>query len=333
MPAPRKVVRRSDIEDKNIKTKAAFEQFIYEKAANGLVEETLSSYRITFNKFLAFFEESVENTYDIGSELITEWKVCMSSVEELRTTTINHHISNIRAFLYWCMEDDRNYVRPFRITLTKVKEEMPKDYTVEEVKALLKKPERKAPFTEWRMWAVCCFVIGTGARLGTLVDIRFRDIDLNNGKVFYQHTKNKKLQFANLSPQLVKSLNDYISEWLYNAKEDDYLFCKQDMGQISKAALSQAYGHYAHSRGVKKSNIHGLRHTFAREWFLNGGDVVQLSKILGHSTLAMSEHYMNVYADMAKDRFVEYNPLDNITRNAGTKRIVRNKNKANGGTA
>ena len=29
MPAPRKVVRRSDIEDKNIKTKAAFEQFIY----------------------------------------------------------------------------------------------------------------------------------------------------------------------------------------------------------------------------------------------------------------------------------------------------------------
>lgn len=39
------------------------------------------------------------------------------------------------------MEDDRNYVRPFRITLTKVKEEMPKDYTVEEVKALLKKNE------------------------------------------------------------------------------------------------------------------------------------------------------------------------------------------------
>ena len=54
---------------------------------------------------------------------------------------------------------------------------------------------------------------------------------------------------------------------------------------------------------------------------------------VGHSTLAMSEHYMNVYADMAKDRFVEFNPLDNITRNAGTKRIVRHKSKANGGTA
>ena len=70
---------------------------------------------------------------------------------------------------------------------------------------------------------------------------------------------------------------------------------------------------YTYSREVEKSNIHGLRYTFAREWFLNGGDVVQLSKILGHSTLAISEHYMNVYADMARDRFVEYNPLDNIT--------------------
>lgn len=325
MPAPRKVVRRSDNENKNVKTQAAFEEFISEKIANGLVEETLSSYEITLKKFMDYFGSQVENTYDIESAMFTQWKHYMKGVEELKDTTVNHHISNIRVFMYWCMEDDRNYVKPFRITLSKVREEMPKDYTVEEVKALLKKPNRKASFAEWRMWAVCCFVIGTGARLGTLVDIRMRDIDLKNGKVFYQHTKNRKLQFANLSPQLVSNLNDYISEWLGNATEDDYLFCKQDFGQITKASLSQAYRQYTHSRGVEKSNIHGLRHTFAREWFLNGGDVVQLSKILGHSTLAMSEHYMNVYADMARDRFVEYNPLDNITRNAGTKKKVSRK--------
>ena len=58
---------------------------------------------------------------------------------------------------------------------------------------------------------------------------------------------------------------------------------------------------------------------------MNGGDVVQLSKILGHSTLAMSVHYMNIYADMARDRFVQYNPLDNIAR-SGAKKTVRRKN-------
>ena len=110
-----------------------------------------------------------------------------------------------------------------------------------------------------------------------------------------------------------------------NVEEDDYLFCNVSGEQLSKASLAQGYRQYTRDRGVNKSNIHGLRHTFAREWFLNGGDVVQLSKILGHSTLAMSEHYMNIYADMARDRFVQYNPLDNIAR-SGAKKTVRRKN-------
>ena len=38
MPAPRKVVRRSDSENKNVKTQAAFEEFISQKLADGLVE-------------------------------------------------------------------------------------------------------------------------------------------------------------------------------------------------------------------------------------------------------------------------------------------------------
>lgn len=119
MPAPRKVVRRSDNENKNVKTQAAFEEFISEKIANGLVEETLSSYEITFKKFMEYFESQVENTYDIDSAMFTQWKHYMKGVEKLRDTTVTHHISNIRVFMYGCMEDDRNYVKPFRITLSK----------------------------------------------------------------------------------------------------------------------------------------------------------------------------------------------------------------------
>ena len=109
-----------------------------------------------------------------------------------------------------------------------------------------------------------------------------------------------------------------------NVEEDDYLFCNVSGEQLSKASLAQGYRQYTRDRGVNKSNIHGLRHTFAREWFLNGGDVVQLSKILGHSSLAMSEHYMNIYADSARDRFNECNPLERLTRGNGRKGVRRN---------
>ena len=126
-----------------------------------------------------------------------------------------------------------------------------------------RKRKNKAKFTEWRNYAICNFVIGTGARLGTLVAIRMQDIDLKNGIVFYQHTKNKKLQIANLSPQLVKILNDYITMWRYDVEDNDYLFCNVSGEQLTKAGLTQSYREYTHSRGVNKTNIHGLRHTFA----------------------------------------------------------------------
>ncbi|WP_052082672.1 tyrosine-type recombinase/integrase [Intestinimonas butyriciproducens] len=302
---------------------AIFNEFIAEKKALGRVDETLKSYKTTYKKFCEYFGESAEETGNIIGSMFVEWTNAMRD-EGLKAATINHNLSDMRTFMYWCMDKSRQYIDRFRIRLIKVQEEMPKDYTVEEVKALLRKPDRKAKFTEWRSWAICCFVVGTGARLGTLVEIRMKDIDLKNGKVFYQHTKNKKLQTANLSPQLVKSLSDYINMWrIEGVEEDDFLFCNISGEQLSKASLAQGYRQYTTNRGVNKTNIHGLRHTFAREWFLNGGDVVQLSKILGHSTLAMSEHYMNIYADMARDRFVQYNPLDNIARSGARKTVKR----------
>lgn len=325
MARPRKRIKpklsRDDVNNQYLKP--LFEEFIEERKALGRVEETLQSYRTTYKKFMEYFGERAEETGNIISSMFIEWTNAMRD-EGLRPATINHNLGDMRAFMYWCMDEERQFIEPFRIKLIKVQEEMPKDYTVEEIKALLKKPDKKAKFTEWRTWAICCFVVGTGARLGTLVDIRMKDIDLMNGKVFYQHTKNKKLQTANIPPQLVKSLTDYINMWRYEVVEDDYLFCNVSGEALSKASLTQGYRKYTEKRGVDKTNIHGLRHTFAREWFLNGGDVVQLSKILGHSTLAMSEHYMNIYADMARDRFVEYNPLENITR-SGARKTVRRK--------
>lgn len=302
---------------------AAFNQFIREKEVQGRVKETLVAYRVAYERFCKYFGDSVEYCGDIAVGLFTDWTLAMRK-EGLSTATINHNLGCMRAFIYWCMESGRKYIdEQFKIRLVKAQETPPKDYTIDEVKALLRKPKNKAKFTEWRNYAICNFVIGTGARLGTLVAIRMQDIDLKNGTVFYQHTKNKKLQIANLSPQLVKILNDYITMWRYDVEDDDYLFCNVSGEQLTKAGLTQSYREYTHSRGVNKTNIHGLRHTFAREWYLNGGDVVQLSKVLGHSTIVMSEHYMNIYANSNKEKFNLCNPLENLSRSGATKKVRR----------
>ena len=295
-----------------------FNEFISDKESIGLVADTIRAYKVTYEKFTDYFDDRAELAGDIHPSMFREWRVAMRA-EGLAAATVNHHLGGIRAFMYWCMDTERSYLPYFKIQLTKSQEEPPKDYTIEEVTKLLKMPTSKK-FTEWRSWLVASFVIGTGARLSTVIEIRMCDIDWKNSKVHYRHTKNKKVQLANIPPQLLKSLEKFKGMWRKNADDEEYLFCTVSGDKMSRHSLKAAYSKYANDRGVKKTSMHGLRHTFAREWYLNGGDVIQLSKILGHSTIKMSERYMNIYADTAQDKFNQFNPLENITKSRGRAR-------------
>ena len=42
---------------------------------------------------------------------------------------------------------------------------------------------------------------------------------------------------------------------------------------------------------IKGFRFHDLRHTFASWYMMNGGDLYELAKILGHSNIKMTERY------------------------------------------
>ena len=59
---------------------------------------------------------------------------------------------------------------------------------------------------------------------------------------------------------------------------------------------------YNKKRGVERTGMHRFRHTFAKQWVLMGGNVVSLQKILGHSSLEITQNYLNLLVtDVAKD--------------------------------
>ena len=43
--------------------------------------------------------------------------------------------------------------------------------------------------------------------------------------------------------------------------------------------------------GIRGFRFHDLRHTFAFWYMMNGGDLYELAKILGHSNIKMTERY------------------------------------------
>ena len=58
---------------------------------------------------------------------------------------------------------------------------------------------------------------------------------------------------------------------------------RQRVDRSFKAALRMA--------GIEGFRFHDLRHTFASWYMMNGGDLYELAKILGHANIKMTERY------------------------------------------
>ena len=80
------------------------------------------------------------------------------------------------------------------------------------------------------------------------------------------------------------------------------MFCNAFGQQLVKSTCYHMLYEYNKRRGVNTTGIHRYRHTFAKQWILNGGNVVSLSKILGHSSLQITQNYINLLvSDVSKE--------------------------------
>jgi integrase/recombinase XerD len=146
-----------------------------------------------------------------------------------------------------------------------------------------------------------------------VVNLKWGDIDFDNDLIRLTVVKSRKQQFIPLSSTLKNVLKGYL---IYRkGGTDDYIFCNQFGEQLQKCGIDSAIRRYNGQRGVNKTSVHLFRHTFAKLWILNGGDIFRLQKILGHSSLDIVKEYVNMFSSDLQQDFDEFNPLENIKVN------------------
>lgn len=302
----------------------AFEEYLIEKQARNLSEKTLRNYEETMNKFMNFCEFDDDSTTDeIAQSHIFKWINTMK-LEGVKPTSINHYLREVRAFLYWCMNEDRQYITPsFKIKMVEAQEEQLKLFSDDELALLLEKPKKNDTFAEWRTWAIVNWVLGTGNRASTICDVKLTDINYSKKEIALGHTKNKKAQIIPLSSSLETVIKEYVRMWRKDADINGYLFCNVGEEKLTTNALRHAFGRYCDARGVEKTNIHGLRHNFAKGWVRNNGNMFALQKILGHSSLDMTRKYVRLFSEDIKEDFDRFSPLDTIKKSTKRAQTVR----------
>ena len=271
-----------------------------------LTEQTLKYYE----EDLSYFRSKISVKY---ADEITQEVFEAFLLQELdagkKVTSLNSRIRGLRVFFNFCVE--REYMKPISVKLMKEEETIKEPYTDAELRRLLKRPESNS-WVEWRTWAAVNYLVATGNRASTVINIKISDVNFDEMTIRLVKVKNRRQQLIPLSPALKEILTDYLKTWEHTP--GDYLFPSYEGNQLNLRSFQGSIRRYNISRGVTKTSVHLFRHTFAKNFILAGGGMVQLQVLLGHSTMDMTRHYVNIYGTDLKRNFELLNPLDNIKR-------------------
>lgn len=289
----------------------SFRNFLVTRKTKGVADKTLTTYESQF-KAIA---RHLDVTMDIGTLQTEDLDQMISSMRDsgLAANSINSYTRVLKSFFSWCNMEGLTQIN---ISLYKAEETIKETYTDKELEVLLKKPDiRKSTFAEYRNWVIINFLLNCGCRAATVRAIQIRDVDLDNGLVYYRHTKNRKVQVIPLCTPMIAILREYLR---YRGGSDaEYLFCTETGTQLTENGLRQSIVRYNERRGLQKTSLHLFRHTFARKYLIDcGGDAFTLQKLMGHSTLKMTKHYCAIFdADITKN-YDNFSPLAQMKANS-----------------
>ena len=275
-----------------------FEEYILDCKARNLRDGTINHYRQSMKQiYKRISPDTLISSF--SQKTMDAFCVALRSDPNLNEVSMGTYARDLKTLMRFFMK--RQYISTFDIPLPKVDKVPIETYTDEELKQLLRKPNmHKCNFSTYRSWVIINFLLSTGVRENSLINIKIKDVDFENDVVYINTTKNRKPLIIPLNIDILRILKEYIQ--YRGGGSDDWLFCSVYGKQLTRSSCYHAIWNYCHERGVEHTGIHRFRHTFAKKWTLMGGSVVTLQKILGHSSLAITEGYLNLLtSDLKKD--------------------------------
>lgn len=277
-------------------------------------ENTLRSYETALTLYIGYLEGKCAVTPDKFSrecfdrKHIEGWLEWLADERGCSAETCNARLSTIRAFARYLSSRSIKYVAvntdaasiPFRKTIKK----KVKGLSRNAVKAILAEPD---PYKKSGLRDLTLLVLlyGTAARIDELLSVRIRNVYLQAAKPYVIITgKGEKIRTLYLLPKAVGFLQLYIKKYHDEIPgKDNYLFYSSIHGKSSKLSQQAVYKilrKYAEKAHEKCDEVpldlhaHQFRHAKATHWLEDGMNIVQISFLLGHSSVETTMVYLDI---------------------------------------
>lgn len=262
------------------------EFLIHSKAIH--TEKTTKTFITTFK----FFEEKMGNVFlssieEKNIKQYIDYRITSASVFQARKDLIN-----LSSCFNWAISEGYIQTNPCsQVNKVRVPQKMPLFYSEDEFKKLIESIDNQD------IKDIVVFAVNTGCRQMELLTIEWNQIDLNRKILLLDNqnhiTKSKKIRSIPLNTNAIdvvsrrRMLNNIsLKVFTLNGKE---LTAKQ---------VQTKSRYYIKLAGLNtKLNFHSLRHTFASWLVQRGVSIYEVSKLLGHSDLKVTQIYAHLKQD------------------------------------
>jgi len=236
----------------------------------------------------------------VTRDALLEWVAYLKQARNYSDRTLPNIKSSVNQFFQFMVDVGALRVNPME--KIKIKRGLPKKERVvlneSEISDLLNRIKEVSPHV---LFPVVFLLAHTGARLGEILKLQWKDINFDTGTIHLLKTKNgddRQIHVSRRIIEFLKSLPRNSEHVVLNIHGQPWTD-EQYRKQFNKFRLKIGFEKYWCN--------HSLRHSFATNYQKQGGSMTQLQKILGHRDLQMT---VDLYGKIEGKDILEPSPFN-----------------------
>ena len=296
------------------------------KQAEGKTEKTIIWYRQAMRDYMRWLEENDLPTVLANFSLDKVRAYVVGLYERPvnlhhpvhqpgKRTLSDHYISSmvraLRAISNWLFAEQYIEHPPLaRLSMPKVSKKVQDILCAEEIADIITSLNPRTEIGA-RDQALFLLLLDTGMRASELCGLKLPDVHLDQGYAVV-FGKGKKERPVKIGARAAKALRFYLLHWrkaampavqhvfltLRGVTNDADATAPEPGMPMSVNALAHSLKRMGTAAGVPRLHAHLLRHTFACMYLMRYRDPFALKSLLGHTTLAMTNHYCEAVQQM-----------------------------------
>jgi len=288
--------------------------FLSTRRLRNLSPNTIIFYSQHLNKFMEFMESHYPDVYldQIDHSILREYVLRLK--ENHSAGGVNHHIKVLKIFFKFMVEEGVINENPSKkISRIKTDQTAIVTFSNSQIMAMLEVTKYQMHFPGIRNYALITLLFDTGCRISELLALKVDDIQLDE-KILIVKGKGGKGRVVPFGDRSLIGLVKYLNRRNKLFGKERVLFLTKFGEPLTRRMTNkiiERIGEKAEVENVRLS-AHTFRHTFAKNWLMNGGDIFSLQKILGHRTLEMVRNYVNITFKDIQSQHKKFSPGDNL---------------------